>query len=196
MRAAASQTKTWAQLEAEIATTMRRWHVWDYTLDSSFAKLKAVERRKAMKAGQSPEQRAVTLRFDWSAPGTYRRRSISLTVNSDDTALENLERLAKSIEQVRMAEVRQVHKLVTLLYRQMYPEPARQQEPPPPKRERVNAHGPYAALHLADDAPLEVAEAAYRALVKTAHPDFGGSHAAMIVLNAAIEQIRAAKARR
>jgi hypothetical protein len=37
---------------------------------------------------------------------------------------------------------------------------------------------------------LEVAEAAYRALVKQTHPDLGGNHARMVVLNAAIETIR------
>jgi len=35
-----------------------------------------------------------------------------------------------------------------------------------------------------------VAEAAYKALARMHHPDFGGSTATMQALNAAIEQIR------
>lgn len=46
-------------------------------------------------------------------------------------------------------------------------------------------------LHIAEDAPLEVAEAAYRALSRKAHPDAGGNHERMKALNLAIEAIRA-----
>ena len=48
-------------------------------------------------------------------------------------------------------------------------------------------------LHVAPDAPLAVAEAAWRALSKSAHPDAGGSDAAMARLNAAIDTIRATR---
>ena len=47
-----------------------------------------------------------------------------------------------------------------------------------------------AALCVAPNAPLAVAEAAYRVLSKNAHPDAGGSVAAMARLNAAIDLIR------
>lgn len=63
------------------------------------------------------------------------------------------------------------------------------------QNERIRSSGPYATLHIADDAPLEVAEAAYRALVKSAHPDTNGAqsgHTWMVTLNLAIEQIRRA----
>jgi hypothetical protein len=45
-------------------------------------------------------------------------------------------------------------------------------------------------LKVGADTPLAVAEAAYHALAKTAHPDKGGSVQAMNVLNEAIEEAR------
>jgi hypothetical protein len=52
---------------------------------------------------------------------------------------------------------------------------------------------PHEVLGVAPDAPLEVCEAAWRALCKTAHPDRGGSDAQMHRLNDAIAQIRRSK---
>src|SRR5260370_37943411 len=97
----AESGKTWAQLETEIADTMRKWHVWDYAIESPFAKLKAVERRKVMKAGQTVEQRTVTLGFDWRDPKAYKHRSLTFTVGREDTALANLELFAKLLEHLR-----------------------------------------------------------------------------------------------
>ncbi len=48
----------------------------------------------------------------------------------------------------------------------------------------------YATLHLLPSAPPEVVQAAHRALVKTNHPDIGGSHAVMVSLNKAVDAIR------
>ena len=48
-----------------------------------------------------------------------------------------------------------------------------------------------AGISTAPDAPKEVAEAAYRALSRYAHPDVGGSAEKQAVLNAAIEAVRA-----
>jgi hypothetical protein len=197
----AETAKTWTEVEQDIADTMRKWHVWDYVLDAPYGKLKAAERRQATRMGQTMEQRSVTLRFEWRSPGTWQKRDIKITANSSTTAQENLERVAKAIEGVRLAEVRGGQHLATMLYQQMYPKPGQQQQqtpPPPPRQERVTSTGPYATLHVADDAPLEVAEAAYRALSRSAHPDTNGAqsgHAWMVMLNLAIEKIRAAKAR-
>jgi hypothetical protein len=178
---------------------MRKWRVWDYAILSPFAQLKAVERRKAMKVGQTVEQRTVTLHFDWREPTTYRQRTLSFTIGREETAIGNLEQLAKLVEHLRVAEMRGIHGMAMKAYRLMYPLPTEQQQmSPPPQQEHVRSSGPYATLHVADNAPLEVAEAAYRALVKSAHPDTNGAHSAhtwMVTLNLAIEQIRAAKAR-
>lgn len=45
---------------------------------------------------------------------------------------------------------------------------------------------PHEALEVAENASIEVAEAAYRAKAKTAHPDAGGTNDAMLELNEAI----------
>jgi hypothetical protein len=50
-------------------------------------------------------------------------------------------------------------------------------------------------LGVAQDAPTEVVEAAYRALAAKHHPDRGGSHEAMARLNAAIEAARKERSR-
>ena len=47
----------------------------------------------------------------------------------------------------------------------------------------------YRALHLREDAPIEIVAAVYRALAKRHHPDVGGSEQAMKLINAAYEQL-------
>lgn len=53
---------------------------------------------------------------------------------------------------------------------------------------------PHEVLGIAPDAPLEVAEAAYRVLARKRHPDTGGTEQQMKELNAAIEALRATEA--
>lgn len=48
----------------------------------------------------------------------------------------------------------------------------------------------WSILGVAEDAPLDVCEAAYRALARSAHPDAGGSADKMAGLNAAIAEAR------
>lgn len=68
--------------------------------------------------------------------------------------------------------------------------------PPPPPR-RPTPIDPYVVLHLLPGAPLEVVEAAGRALAKLHHPDTKPAHeqaaatAAMARINAALDRIRA-----
>jgi len=57
-----AQAKTWEQLVQEIEETFRKWHVRDYYIESVFGEMRAMARRKATRVGQTPEQRAVTLR--------------------------------------------------------------------------------------------------------------------------------------
>jgi len=58
---------------------------------------------------------------------------------------------------------------------------------PAPARER----DPYEVLGIRPDAPLALAEAAYKHLINQAHPDKGGTDAQAAALNAAIEKVRA-----
>lgn len=193
--ALAASEKTWAQLEAEIAETFRKWrvHDWNYAIESDLAST-AAGRRRATKHGQGLDERRVTLRFTFWDRERYINRPVALTMRREERAVDNLRLLAQAVEAIRMDDVRGVTNLVVKLYRQMYPEAAKAAAPlrPEPTATRADA-SPYATLHLAEGAPLVVAEAAYKALVKAAHPDSGGSHAAMVVLNGAIQRIRAGR---
>lgn len=53
---------------------------------------------------------------------------------------------------------------------------------------------PYEVLGVRSDTDIEDIEAMYRSKAKRAHPDAGGSAAAMLELNQAIEKIRAERA--
>lgn len=55
----------------------------------------------------------------------------------------------------------------------------------------VAVEQPWAVLGVAEDAPPEVVDAAYRTLAKRAHPDAGGSHEAMTRLNQARDAMHA-----
>jgi hypothetical protein len=129
----------------------------------------------------------------WCSPAERRRAELRADVRSAPTATENLHLIAVALETIRMAKVRGVEKILALLYRQMYPAPSPPPPLPPPRSEPRQIPPHYAVLHIDPSAPLEVAEAAYRALAKRAHPDAGGSTETMQRLNAAIETIRAEK---
>jgi hypothetical protein len=51
----------------------------------------------------------------------------------------------------------------------------------------------YRALHLQPTAPDELVTSAHRVLSKIHHPDRGGSHAEMVAINAAVDEIRATR---
>ncbi len=70
---------------------------------------------------------------------------------------------------------------------------SQQRQSPPQHPQWTLPTAPYEVLHVAHDAPLAVAEAAYRALSKAAHPDAGGTHEHMSRLNAAIKAFRATR---
>ena len=171
--------KTWSQLEAVIGDSFRKWRRSSPTLTYLFNK------RSASKRNQTKEERSVSIDFGAWAEGRWRK--VKLTMVREERAIDNLAKLAQAVEWVRMAEVREITPLIVLIYRQLYPtEPVA--TPPPPRADLPR--GPYAVLHVVDDAPLEVCEAAYKALTKKHHPDLGGDTATMQRLNGAIAQIR------
>ncbi|MCJ7527471.1 MAG: J domain-containing protein [Methyloceanibacter sp.] len=49
---------------------------------------------------------------------------------------------------------------------------------------------PYEVLGVRPDAPMDVIEAAYRVRAKTLHPDTGGDHEEMKVLNDSMERVK------
>jgi hypothetical protein len=190
---------SWSRLEAGIAGTFRKWRALTrgHAIEAALAATPD-GRRKATLPGQTAAERRVTLRFTWFDWDRSAPRQIVLAMQREERAIDNLRLLARAIEWIRVADAWGVTSLVVKLYRQMYPPldktaTATAPRPAIPPRDVASA---YATLHLAADAPLEVAEAAYKVLVRTAHPDSGGSHADMVTLNAAIQRIRADRARR
>lgn len=171
--------KTWTQIEAEIAEAFRKWRRPPPKLTYH------VQKRSAAKRAQTREERTVSIEFTaWGAGNIA--RVVKLEMSREERAIDNLAQIARAVEYVRVAESRKITDLVVLLYRQLHPVPV--QQPPPPRN--IPPSGPYAVLHVAQDAPLVVCEAAYRALARVAHPDAGGSNEHMRRLNLAIETIR------
>jgi len=175
--------KTWTQLQDEIDETFRKRRMDAPTISC------ALPKRSTAKRFQSEAERTVSI--SWREWAGGHSRPISLTVKRGERAIDNLALIAKAVEWIRMAKVREITDLVVLLYRQTHPQPPVVEV----KTERAQSasgapSGPYAVLHVANDAPLEVCEAAYKALVRKHHPDLGGDTATMQRLNAAIDIIR------
>lgn len=184
----ATKTKTWKQLHDELGTQMRRWGVSVWSVESLLAG------RYATRSIQSVDERAVTLTFrKWT--DTAGLRAVTLIMRREMRAIENLEALVKAVEHLRMAEVRGIDQLLVFAYRQL--DPATPQETPPPRMPGSAPQIPehYRRLGVLPSCPLAVAEAAYKALARAAHPDAGGTTLDMQHLNAAIERIRKEKAR-
>jgi hypothetical protein len=176
--------KTWLQLEQDVGETFRKWGLNIWVLRTG------IDRAHAGKRYQTQAERTVAIDF-W-----FGSRRVLLKVSRRERAVDNLALLARALEQMRLTEVRGLTEIALKLYVQMYPD---QRSSPSarniPRRPATPLRNPYATLCITGDAPLEVAEAAYRALAKQAHPDLGGTGDQMKVLNAAIEQIRLEKAR-
>ncbi|HEV2235918.1 MAG TPA: hypothetical protein VGR57_04570 [Ktedonobacterales bacterium] len=202
-------TPTWDNLITTLAAEMHRWtNAGTWQVQSVFTSAPAAQRRRAGRAGQSPEERTVTLTYSYWRRYTTRSpelRSIQMTVSMEPTALENLRVLVDTITQLRTLDRRHLMPVAVKLLRQMYPADGPTKPSPAPPRHPGPA-GPeafsgatspslaqaYAALYLVPSAPLAVAEASYRKLATSAHRDVGGSDEHMKRLNLAIAAIRGA----
>jgi hypothetical protein len=195
--------RSWSDLELEVAETMRKWRqARNHEIKVNW-QVNAVNRRRALRPALTERDRHVTLTFQWHPADRYIWKTITLTATTDPSAAENLTRLWRAVEMLRMAESRDVDTLMTMAIRQMHPEPrstggttagSNTYTPPPPPRSRTPAEerrAPwYETLHVTFDAPLPVCEAAYRALMLRAHPDANGKNDLAVALNLAIEGIR------
>lgn len=204
----ATNDKTWNQWEAELAETFRKW--WPAAGAHEVLttwKQDAAGKRRALRATNDLAERRVTLTFEWRSPTTHDLKVMRITAEKRERAIENLAALARACEWLRMAEVREIHSIITILLRQMHPpassgggaqgggnqqqqrqEQRQQQQQTPPL-----SSGPYAVLHVTNDAPLAIAEAAYRAAARDFHAQANhGTEALRIMqaLNAAIAAIR------
>lgn len=115
--------------------------------------------------------------FEWH--GDPVRISYGLQVNYRS----NLRAIFLTLDSLRMTYKRGLGDILTGTISQMLKlgEGARQRDP-------------YEVLGIRPDTPIEVAEAAWKALSRTHHPDANGSEAGQIELNAAIEKVRVDKA--
>lgn len=203
----ATNDKGWFAWEAELHETFRKWWLTarDYQVITTWTR-DAAGRRRAMRATSDVAERRVTLRFRYRGSTLGEWREIGIAAEKRERAVDNLAALARACEWLRMSEVREIDGIVAILFRQMHPHPSgqssqssqqqSQQQTPPPR-----SSGPYATLHLTNDAPLAVAEAAYRAAARDYHAEANhgnpnGTEALrqMQALNAAIAAIRLERA--
>ena len=115
--------------------------------------------------------RAVSVTF---TAGKHVNRTV--TIDRFERPVDNLWALAIGLDAIRLNEIRGLDDVARQVYAALPP---------------ASTLDPYLILGIRSDAPKEVAEAAYRALSRYAHPDAGGSDQKQAVLNAAIEAVRA-----
>ena|SRR5215471_12381699 len=119
---------------------------------------------------QKEEDRTVKLTY------TKNGKTVTLVMGKQNRAVDNLRVLYLAIEAMRLNERRGISDVIESAYLQLAAPP--------------QAIDPYELLEIRPGASLEVAEAAYKAKVRSLHPDTGGSHEQMKLLNQAIEEIR------
>lgn len=161
-----STRKTWSQTLDELADTMQKWGVKEWNVKPTVAPRKQY---------QSPIERTVTLTY------TKAGQPVTLTMDKQARAEDNLRVLYLACEDMRLNDLCGIADVVAAAYSQ---ELARVSQAP------GQAAALYATLGVRMDADWDVIEAAYKAAVRKAHPDAGGSHERMAELNAAMEQIR------
>lgn len=159
--------KSWHETQQELAETFDKWGIRDWQTNyPRGARLTA--------QWQDEQDRNVILSF--TMPGG---KHVNLSMNKQTRAVDNLRVLYLAVEDMRMNEKRGIAEVVQSAYMQL--------------GEGNAQKSPYEVLQIMPDAPLEVAEASYKARVKIAHPDAGGSEEQMKELNEAIKSIRQEK---
>jgi hypothetical protein len=155
--------KSWQATMRELSDTMSKWGIKEW--DTNYPKGARLEGMR-----QTEEDRTVHL--------TYHKdgRPVKLTMGKQARAVDNLRVLYLAVEAMRMNEKRGLGEVIQDAYLQLAgPEPT---------------IDPYQLLGIRPDASIEFAEAAWKFMMKSAHPDAGGSEEQVKKLNAAIEQIR------
>lgn len=169
--------KTWASILDDIEDSLAKWrYVGVWSAQTILAP------RSSTKQNQTLEERTVTLHF------MRKGKPYSITMNRQRRAVDNLLVIWLILETLRLNDARGYAEQVAAVYRTEFPAlPAPGQSTNAPRP----IDGAYALLHVRSNAPIEVCEAAYRALSKLFHPDGpNGSAAVQQSLNAAIEHIR------
>lgn len=165
--------KTWAETMDDLGETMRKWHISRWSVEP------ANPGRKAANKYQSPAERTVTLRFSRNNAETV------LVSREQDRAVDNLRALYLAVERMRLIDAAGLTDIVRQAYAQL----------PAPAPMAALPRSPYAVLGVQPDAPLAVVEAAWKAQLKSAHPDAGGTAAAAAEVNGAMDAIRKERAK-
>jgi hypothetical protein len=155
--------KTWHQTMQELEDQMRMWGVTQW--ETNYPK-------GARSEAWSQKEADRTVKLTYIKNG----KSVTLVMGKQNRAVDNLRVLYLAVEAMRLNEKRGISDVVESAYLQLAAPP--------------QTIDPYELLELRPDASLEVAEAAYKAKVRTIHPDKGGSPEQMRALNRAIEEIR------
>lgn len=171
--------KTWSAILDDIEDSLARWRgVTLWRVDTILAP------RSSTKQSQSQQERTITLHY------TRKGRAYQIKMDRQRRAVDNLLVIWLILETLRLNEARGYAAEIAAVYRQEFPAlPAPSAAPTP------SSTGPYALLYVRNNAPIEVCEAAYRALTKLFHPDVTGSTAVQQSLNEAIEFVRKEKAK-
>ncbi len=153
---------TWSQTQRELDETFKKWGVTEWATDYP-------KGARSVAWSQSESDRLVTLSY------TKDGKQVNLQMGKQQRAVDNLRVLYLAVEAMRMNEKRGLTEVLQSAYLQLG---------------SPDTRSPQEVLGVMMGAPLEVAEAAYKARARVAHPDNGGSAEKMKELNKAIEEIR------
>lgn len=161
-------TAPWSATLEDLDRCFDRWGVTEWSVDPPF--VTPADQRSHY---YDPEQARVTI--------IWKNRDgipVKMSVATFDNYQQNFRAAYLNVDSMRMVERRGGEEAMRGAYMAL-PSPGS-----PPQRD------PYEVLGIRPDAPREIAEAAYKALSKRAHPDAGGSEEAMEELNVAIARVR------
>lgn len=158
---------SWQQTMSDLSDEMRLWNIDDWGTN--------MPRGANWQSWKPQSELERTVKLSYTKNG----KQVNLEMGKQSRAVDNLRVLYLAVHDMRLNEVRGLSEIMESAYLQI-------------------AGGvkknPYETLQIMKDAPLEVAEASYKARARFAHPDNGGSTDQMMELNEAIEAIRADKA--
>jgi hypothetical protein len=165
--------KSWSACINMLADVFAKWGIrnWGWECPASNGTMGGGRSHWAGRTFPEPSVRGVTVRFQ------HQTGDRVITVSKFGRPVDNLWAIQLGLDAIRLNEQRGLDDVAREFY-QALPAPATQRDP-------------YEVLGIRSDTSIEVAEAAYRALAKSAHPDAGGSEERMKELNEAITAVRA-----
>lgn len=162
--------KTWAETRNDLEDTFAKWGITRYEVESWKPTF------NPRRFEQTLQERQVTVRY--TKPDGA---DVVLVSRAQGRAVDNFRALYLAIERMRLIDAAGLTDIVRQAYAQL---------PPPRETTQSAPSDPYALLGVIPTAPLAAVEAAWKAALKQAHPDVGGSAAGAAQLNAAMDAIR------